>query len=260
MESYVIEKITNKIIKMIKQEEKNIKKMNEIDANHYKMRIDINRLEELTQKLQNIKAEKNVSKNIMIIHNGNPYVSYILAIKSIINEQQLTLIISERMVAINYAIIKIINEVLKEFRIHTQINIERNIDFQQIKNKTKDTEVIILGNKDYDFLLKNKEVNFISYSPRLDIALYAQDDTFEELKESIIKYCDTYFINLEIYEAENIADLIEQLEADNMGELVIILTKEASAKEQMKKTKNIEYVINKNILTEIEERIIEKII
>ena len=82
------------------------------------------------------------------------------------------------------------------------------------------------------------------------------DEKFENIKRDIIKYCDENFIEIEIYDADNIDDAIEQLESDNEGEYVLILTKQKIDINKLKK--DIKIYINKNILNELEEKIIEE--
>ena len=258
MEKTKKEIFLNKLIKRIKEEKKNIDKASQIDRKHYKMKVNINRFMQIAENLKDKEIGTFIDENVIVTHNGNPYMTFILAIKAICSNTNLEICVNETMVGVNSVIVKIIEEVLKELRIHLQIEVIRNLEI--LKNK-KETKIIVLQDKvQYSKLLKAKVQN-VYYRPIYNVALYIDDEEFEEIKQDIIQYCDENFIEIEIYDADNVEDAIEQLEADNEGEYALILTKQKIDKDKIKELKekeNIEMNINKNILTELEERIINK--
>ena len=213
---------------------------------------------QIAENLKDKEIGTFIDENVIVTHNGNPYMTFILAIKAICSNTNLEICVNETMVGVNSVIVKIIEEVLKELRIHLQIEVIRNLEI--LKNK-KETKIIVLQDKaQYSKLLKAKVQN-VYYRPIYNVALYIDDEEFEEIKQDIIQYCDENFIEIEIYDADNVEDAIEQLEADNEGEYALILTKQKIDKDKIKELKekeNIEMNINKNILTELEERIINK--
>ena len=258
MEKTKKEIFLNKLIKRIKEEKKNIDKASQIDRKHYKMKVNINRFMQIAENLKDKEIGTFIDENVIVTHNGNPYMTFILAIKAICSNTNLEICVNETMVGVNSVIVKIIEEVLKELKIHLQIEVIRNLEI--LKNK-KETKIIVLQDKaQYSKLLKAKVQN-VYYRPIYNVALYIDDEEFEEIKQDIIQYCDENFIEIEIYDADNVEDAIEQLEADNEGEYALILTKQKIDKDKIKELKekeNIEMNINKNILTELEERIINK--
>ena len=196
----------------------------------------------------------------MVTHNGNPYMTYILAIKAICSNTNLEICVNETMLGTNSVIVKIIEEVLKELKIDIQITVIRNLDIEKLKNE-KNIRIIILQDKaQYSKLLRAKVQN-VYYQPIYNVALYIDDEEFEEIKQDIIQYCNENFIEIEIYDADDIEDAIEQMRADNEGEYALILTKEKVNMDKIKEIRdmeNIDMYINKNILTDLEERIINK--
>ena len=237
MEKSKKENLLNKLIKRIKEEEKNIYKANQIDRNHYKMKININRLIQISEQLKEKNIGEFADENVMVTHNGNPYVTYILSIKAICSNTNIEICVNETMLGTNCVIVKIIEEVLKELKINIHIAIIRNLDIETLKN-TQDTKIVVLQDK----------------------AQYS-DEEFEEIQQDIIQYCDENFIEIEIYDAEDIEDAIEQLEADNEGEYALILTKQKvdmNKIQKLKEKENIDIYINKNILTDLEDRVINK--
>ncbi len=260
MEKSKKENVLNKIIKRIKEEEKNIYKANQIDRNHYKMKININRFIQITENLKDKDIGEFTDENVMVTHNGNPYMTYILAIKAICSNTNLEICVNETMLGTNSVIAKIIEEVLKELKIKTHIAIIRTLDIQTLKNQ-KNISIIVLQDKaQYSQLLRAKVPNVV-YKPIYNVALYIDDEEFEEIQQDIIQYCDENFIEIEIYDAEDVEDAIEQLEADNEGEYALILTKQKVDMDKIKELKekeNIDIYINKNILIDLEERVINK--
>lgn len=258
--------LIEKIIKKIKEQEKNINKANKIDRKHYKMKINIQKFIQIADKMKDKNIGKFTDKNLIIIHNGNPYITYILAIKAICSNTNLDIYVNETMLGTNLVIIKIIKEVLKELKIQIYIEILRNLDTEELKNITNSTrsktengtnkKIIILQDRaEYSKLLKEKIQN-VYYYPIYNICLYIDNEEFEEIKQYIIKYCDENFIEVELYDADDIETAIEQIEADNEGEHVLILTKEKVNK--IKEKAQIDVNINTNILSNLEERLIEK--
>ena len=258
MEKSKKENLLNKLIKRIKEEEKNIYKANQIDKNHYKMKININRFIQITENLKDKDIGEFIDKNVMVTHNGNPYMTYILAIKAIFSDTNLEICVNETMLGTNSVIVKIIEEVLKELKINIHIAIIRNLDIEALKNQ-KNIRIIVLQDKaQYSKLLKAKVPNVV-YTPIYNVALYIDDEEFEEIQQDIIQFCDENFIEIEIYDAEDIEDAIEQLKADNEGEYALILTKQKvdmDKIQELKEKENIDIYINKNILTDLEERVI----
>lgn len=248
--------------KRIKEEEKNIDKANQIDKKHYKMKVNVNKFMRIAENLKDGEIGEFLDKNITITHNGNPYISYILAIKAIFSNTNLEICVNETMLATNSVIIKIIEEVMKELKINLKISVIRTLDIEKLK-KEKDKKIIILQDIAQYSNLKRLRVQNVSYNPIYNVSLYIDDEEFEEIKQDIINYCYENFIEIEIYEADDIEEAIEQLKADNEGEYALILTKQKVDMDKIKELKekeNIEININKNVLTNLEERIIDKIL
>ena len=139
------------------------------------------------------------------------------------------------MLATNSVIIKInTRSRVKELKINLKISVIRTLDIEKLK-KEKDKKIIILQDIAQYSNLKRLRVQNVSYNPIYNVSLYIDDEEFEEIKQDIINYCYENFIEIEIYEADDIEEAIEQLKADNEGEYALILTKQ---KVDMDKLKN----------------------
>ena len=130
MEKTKKEIFLNKLIKRIKEEKKNIDKASQIDRKHYKMKVNINRFMQIAENLKDKEIGTFIDENVIVTHNGNPYMTFILAIKAICSNTNLEICVNETMVGTNSVIVKIVEEVLKELKINLQIKVIRNLDVE----------------------------------------------------------------------------------------------------------------------------------
>ena len=256
MEKKLKEIMIDKIIEEIRKQTKNILEAQKIDRKHYKMKISIDKFIKLANKLkeEDLKEEES-EKNIIVTHNGNPYITFIIAVKAICNNINMDISINEAMVGVNSIIINIIQYVLNELNIKVKVSIMRYLEIEKIKNNIE--KIIVLQDmSEYIQLSKIKNIK-VQYNPIYNIALYIENEKFEILAKDIINYCNENFIEIEIYDAEDIDDALEQLKADNQGEIVLILTDEKDKVREKIKNEKINININENILSELEEIIIK---
>lgn len=254
LENRIKENLLNRLIKKISEEQAHIKKCNEIDKKHYHMNVEISKLIEISKKLKKEDLSEDIDRDVILIHNGNPYITYILAIKALYNQINMKICINEVMLGTNLILVKIINEIIKELEIENKIEIEKKFTLELIE-KHKSEKIVVLGDKEpYLELLKQREKN-VYYRPKYNVAMYVESQQLEELKQNIINYCYNNFIEIEIYEVENVKEAIEQMKIDNEGEKIMLLTNEKIDEEDLK---GIDVSINENILKNIEERIIKE--
>lgn len=264
IDNKIKEKLLNKIEKEMKEEiiQKNIRKANEIDNKYYNMKIDIEKFIKISEKLKSRDISKDLQgfekeKEVFLIHNGNPYITYIIAIEAICNNTNIKICVNEVMLGTNIIIIRIINNILEDLNIKTSIEIERMFDKKKIEEKPNQ-KIIILGNRYQYSMISKYNFQNVQYIPKQSISIYVENDNeqLKELEQKILRYCDENFIDIEVYEADNVDDALKQIEADNEGETVMILTKEKVNLEKIHKAeekKGIKIEVNKNILKNIEE-------
>lgn len=251
IENKIKENLLNKVMKKIKEEQVNIKKANQVDKKYYNMNISIEKLLEISEELKKQDLRENTKENILVIHNGNPYITYILVIKAIVNEINMKLYANETMLGTNLVLLKIIQEVEKEMKIQTNIAIKRDIKIEEIRRE--DANIIVLGDISKYGILKKYHIENVKYNAKNNISIYIENESLEELKRNILQYCADNLIEIEVYEAENIKEAISQIEVDNQGEKVLLLTKEKIDKEEIKR---ISATVNKNILQDFEKEFI----
>ena len=141
------ENLLNKIIKSFKEEKRNIEKANKIDKKYYNMKVNVEKLIEISEKLKETEIiEKKLCENTIVTHNGNPYITYILAIKAICNKTNIKICVNEKMLGTNLIIVKIINEILEKMKIRTKLEILRKLEIEALRN-IKNKKIIVLGDK-----------------------------------------------------------------------------------------------------------------
>lgn len=253
IENKVKKDLLNKIMKKIREEKANIEKANQIDKKYYNMNISIEKLLEISEELKEQDLKEKDEKDRLVIHNGNPYITYILAIKAIINEMNMKISVNEAMLGTNLILTKIISEVAEERKIKTNIEIKRSIEIEEIKQGKNFTIVVLGDSSQYRFLLRNG-IKQVKYNARTNVAIYIENQQLEELKQNIIQYCADNLIEIEVYEAENVAEAINQIKADNQGERVMLLTKEKVDKEIIKE---MPITVNENILRNFEKEFVK---
>lgn len=251
------ENLLNKLIIKLKEEQVNIKKCNEIDKKHYNMNVDINKLIEISEKMKKEDLKEDIDKDVIVIHNGNPYITYILAIKALCNNINMKIYINEVMVGTNLILGKIVTQVIKEIKLENTIEIKRKLA-PELTEESRNKKIIVLGDKDPYFMLLEQKVENVYYRPKFNVAMYVENEQLEELKQNILNYCYSNFIEIEIYEAENVQDAIKEMKMDNDGEKIMLLTNE---KINARDLEGLDISINENILKNLEEVIIrEKIL
>lgn len=248
IENKIKENLLNKIIKKIQEEQFNIKKANQVDQKYYNMQIKIEKLLEISEELKKQDLKERSQQDIVVIHNGNPYITYILAIKAVVNEINIKIGINHTMLGTNMVLIKIIEEITRQMKIKTNVEIKQD-------EEISDTNILVLGDKNQYRMLLRKNIKNIKYNAKTNISLYVENQELEELKQNIIKYCEDNLIEIEIYEAENVRDALHQIKADNEGERIMILTKEKIDKDDMKE---MPIAINQNILKDFEKELVKE--
>lgn len=246
------ENLLNRLIIRLREEQLNIKKCNEIDKKHYKMNVDVNKLIEISEKLNKEDLKEDIDQDVIVIHNGNPYITYILAVKALSNKINMKICVNEVMIGTNLILVKIIDEVIKEINIDNTIEIKKEFNIFEHKENEK---IIVLGDKEPYIKLLKQKVKDLYYIPKFNLVMYVEEGELEELKRNILNYCYNNFIEIELYEAQNVKEAIEEIKADNEGEKVMLLTNEKINKKDIE---GLDISINENILKNIEEVIIKE--
>lgn len=241
--------LLNEIKETIEKDELFLKQAIEIDSKKWKKKIDLDIFskiidEYIAMEKKNytvmLEGGKSEIEKVVVSYYGNPYLTFILCIQSIIYQKQLLLETGEFMLSINTFIVNIVNQILKEnhipkLLIHTiEILDKRAIIEKEIKT-------IIIG------ATQNKAKYFgkYIYIPYNNYIIYCVDEELEMLSNSIYEYADNNFFETEQLFEEDVEEAIEimNLEKDC---IVVILTKDTNLQKMFKEKIKNKLYINEN--------------
>lgn len=224
--------IFRKTLKDIKKEiidrKELIEEANKIDNNHWKKKINVEKLVNVVENLLSIGQEHNKSEKLIISYNGNPYLTLSICIQAISKNKVILLETSEFMYGVNSIIFRIINDVLKYNNINNKIMYINELEKSEIE-KIENIKVKIIGAYNNVFKYKNCNYEFKSYNNYFLISDDSED--IAELEHSIYEYAVNNCFEMEVLEPdeqeENIA--IINMEKDF---IVILLTMSDETKEK----------------------------
>lgn len=253
-------KILNDIIEMIKDNKKILQKLYEEDKEVFAVEFDINTLIEKLNQYKNPKVKENGSRKILLSHYGNPYITAMLCMEAIINQTEIVIGIEDICYGINKAIVKIVNDILKEYELPVKMYLKNNVTNKDIEEMNIN-EIICLGNSNSYTNFRNIKDIQVKHVPFFDIALYYDSDEFEELAENIRKYAVSNLYEIEIYdETEDFEDVIYMINHGTQKYCATILSKDKEKQNKFKQEINSQIIcINENPFKKFEFKIPEGI-
>lgn len=239
----MINNIIKKVINELKDNKNKLKEMEKIDRKYNNIIIN---LEDVIKYIENYKDMPIEKKNqkIIAIYRGNPYITIDLCMQAILNNCKIFLITEDVMFGVNSLIIKI-------FQQNTQLIVFKNLmsTSEIIKMTNEVDRIMVIGDiTRYQILRKNIEK--IEFKPYNNIAIYYDDEKFEELIENICGYADETEDDIEIY-TRDVGDIAK----DIFIEKVLILSEDKKLIEKAHKVlKDKTIIINKNPLEKLENK------
>lgn len=242
MEKIEYNAMLSRIQKEIISSKAELEKLLELDNKYCKRKIQIDKMIEIIESYKKLDIE-NISKEIIIMCNGNPYIVLNIAMISIVKNVNIRINIDDTMLGTNKLILQIINKILKENGLNIKIELTQEVNGE------------IFIDRINDFNLGNKQKS--KYIPYESIDIYSDGIQFEELYEKIYNYAIDLNIDIDIFDDENIDSMIKY----GKGKRKIILTND---KKIIEKYKEDNIYINENPFKEdkimFDEEMISKII
>lgn len=237
-------KIIDEIISKLKKNQGELKKVEKIDKRYNNININ---LKEIIEYIENYKEKKIEEKNqkIIAIYRGNPYITVDLCMQAILSNCKIILIIEDVMYGVNTIITKIFQSISELIILK---NCESNSSIIQISHKID--KVIVIGDVGrYQTLRKSlKNIRFIPYN---NIAVYLDDDKFEEIAQKICEYAEEYEDDIECY-TRNLEDISKDIFVDK----VLLLTENKKLIEKANKIlKDKTILINRNPLEKLSNKL-----
>lgn len=247
--------LLNKIQKDLKDKSKILDKAFELDYKEWEIKVE---KEKLIKIVENVKEQKYLPKfskqeivdgigKIALVNSSNPYMIFNFILSSIYTNNMVTVILEEKMLASNIALIELIRKSMEDLKYDSNI-----VCYKEVTNK----EEVISYQDEFDLLyyLGNKE-EYLKFIKRIHIDskfenfgemyIYVDDNDFKQEVLDIDKFA--YINEIKVYyfntNFENSVDAINK--GNNINKTSIIFTKKIDkAYEFIKKVKTERVYIN----------------
>lgn len=224
----------------LEENKKNINELLKIDCKYSKMKTNIEILKTVVNSMKNESIEIHDKQKILINYNGNPYITLNLSIIAMLTRTTIILEFGNQMLGINAFIVKLINNILNEFKTDKLISLSNDKEAQQVD------KIICIDNiNKYHSYLREGNTNVKFYSNNY-LNFYNDNDEFEEIEKLIYKFSEENQIPIESYSELNVDDAIKMIEK-GLGKKILILSNKKETKEAFERNiKNKKLYINKN--------------
>lgn len=246
------EKIISDINKEIssKSFESDLKKVQEIDSNHYKEKITI---EEMKKYLDEYKSAENVNiGNVMILLAGNPEVVFKSCLEILNTKLDAIIGIQDFCLAQNTLIVEMINKVIKNNNLKIKLELKNLISDKQIIELSKNIhKVICIGDSNLYNRLEDKVKNIELNSFGI-FEIYSDSEEYEELEKTFFDYCYQNEFEAEDYSDLEFEDALRIINKNGYKFASVLFSKDKEKQEKFKTIDSKYIVINKNPFKEID--------
>lgn len=246
-----LNKIVKEIIELVKDNRSLFKRIYKEDKEVCDFEFDIEKLIQILEKYREKRVNDVNLKEILIGHYGNPYITAMLCMEGILNQAKMTIVIEDFCYGLNKAIIKIVNDCLKEYKM--EFTLKNNLSNSEIECYNFN-EVVCLGNSNTYMRwrkIKNNEVKYVSL---FNINLYYDSEEYEEIVDSIRQYAINNLYEIEIFDdTEDFEDVIYMINHNESKYCAVLLSKDKDKQEAFKKEINSKIIcINENPFNQFE--------
>lgn len=256
----VFRKIIRDLKSEIKENKKEISKLNEIDYEYNKKIVYVDKIIESIDYFYEKEVCEKETKNLLVAYYGDPCVTVQLCLSALSNCQMLNLVIDDMCLGVNKFIIELYKEILREYRIFDIISFNNYDNKESIEENVEIIDkMYCLGNKNIYTICRHIDGIDLEYIPFNVIDIYCEDESLYDLAREIFNCCYENGIESEIYEDISFDDTVEML--NNYGEnyCSVILTRNLDYMRRFKNEVKSKYVfvnespfkININVIPEI---------
>lgn len=246
--------LTTKLLNLILDELKKalltnknlILKANKEDTKLNKRQIKIEEMLKIIEIYRDSECELNDDERKIIFYKGDPYLTIHLCLQAVTQRIKILLVQDDFLIGVNEILLKIVENVLKEFKIFNLINVENYSSLELEKIKNDFDEIIAIGDTTIYQVLKENESN-VKYFPYNNIGLYCDSKDLLKLQDAIYIYATESDYEIEIYYEEKIDEVIDLINSDPLKDTAVLLTKSNKSKEEFEhKIKNKKIIVNEN--------------
>ena len=220
-------KILSDIQSEIRDNLNTIKRLTKVDFEYHKKNINLTDIEHLIEEQkENEIVNKERLNRIIFSYYGDPYITISLCLKAIATQTKIVLAIEDMMLGFNTALVKIISQVLSEYRMPNLILLKNFIKNEEIlENKEYIDNIICIGNQNAYQRFKSASIPKLTYFAYQNIDLYFDSEAYEELKEKIYEYAYENQIEIEIYDTDTpLEEAIDQMNQFGIRDVCVLLS------------------------------------
>lgn len=206
---------------------------NKEDVKVSKRQIKVMEFINIIDNYRNNECILNDDERKIIIYKGDPYLTLNICLQSITQRTKILLVQEDFMYGVNEILLKIINKVLKEYKITNLINKISYSDFELDKTRNLFDGIVVIGDTTIYQKLENEEN--IKFFPYNNISLYCDSEELLKLQNAIYMYANENEFEIEICYDESLDDAIKTINKDKTKNMAILLTKDNENKEKFEK-------------------------
>lgn len=242
-------KLVNLVIELIKENHKVLNQILQEDKTVNSFEFDVQRLIDLIKKFKNQKAITKTKQKILVEHYGNPYITALLCMESLINQTDLIIGIEDCCYGLNQAIVKIVNEVGQG----EKILLENNLTCEEIE-KINPNKMVCLGNSNAYMRFRKMKNRKVQNIPLFNLTLYYDSEIYEELAQTIRNYAIQNFYEIEVFdETEEFEEVMEEMKGSQNQYCAVILSKDKEKQKRFRQEMEANLVcVNENPFAKFE--------
>ena len=239
--------IIKSIIELLKDNKFTFEKLKKEDKKSYSYEFDLDKLIEIFSGYLEKEIEQKENKKIIINYYGNPYLTGMLCAESIMNQTESTFVINNIHYGLNSAIIKIVNDALKENNIELKFKVIMNFMIQEVERMNVN-KVVCLGDTNSYMIYKNLKNTKVECVPLFGTTLYYDSSQYDKLVEDMKKYAFKNGYELEVFdENEQLDDVIYMINKTENNYCSLLLSKDKEKQEKFTQQVNAKMVcVNEN--------------
>lgn len=244
----IFRKILRDLKSEIKENKKEIKKLNEIDYEYNKKVVYIDKIIEAIDYFSEKEVCDKGTKNVIVAYYGDPCVTIQVCLSALLNCQMVNLVIDDLCLGVNKLIVELYKEILKEYKIFDIVSFSNYDGKEDIEENAKIIDkMYCLGDKNLYTVCKNISDLDIEYIPFNVIDIYCEDEDLYDLAREVFNCCYEGGIEAEIHEDMPFDETVEFLNEYGENYCSVILTKNEEYMKRFKEEVKSKYVfINEN--------------
>lgn len=247
MNNSQFKRIINQVIELIKDNKSILEKIKKEDYEVISFDADIDKIVNILKQNMNREISDLSSTAILIEHYGNPYLTTLICIETLLHNSSITIGIEDLCFGLNKAIVKIFNDIFKEYKLEIEISLKNNFTKNEIQKSNFD-KIICLGNSNSYSELRKISGAIVKNVPLFSISVYYDSEKFEELIKTIVNFADKNFYEIEIFDdEEDFEDVVYMINTSKDAYCSVILSDDENKQKQFKEKIQSEVIcVNEN--------------